>query len=82
MDRIPHPSRILKMADADMATMPTGIRAHEVFRYRHGPSSMHINLVMFDGGVQTWHIDECRDISGERNLLTVPNERVPIWKHW
>ncbi|HMP76114.1 MAG TPA: prepilin-type N-terminal cleavage/methylation domain-containing protein [Kiritimatiellia bacterium] len=65
-----NPGRALMFADGDGSAYSGGDPTVN-FRYRHGPGSALINVALFDGRVESWNIEECRQ-NGPRFLGGAP----------
>jgi len=78
IDRITKPSQILMFADGDAAIYSGGDPV-SAYRYRHGPDSRDINVLMFDGSAQSWSVEEA-NVEGPRFLGGAPMRTIPLWK--
>ncbi len=76
--RITRPAETLMFADGDSATFGQGA-PENAYRYRHGRNGRDIHVLMFDGSVQAWTIEEANTL-GPRFLGGAPPLTPPLLK--
>ena len=65
-------------ADGDTELYPGG-SPERAYRYRHGRMGRDIHVLMFDGAVQAWSVEEA-NAAGPRFLGGAPPLTPPLWK--
>lgn len=76
---IKKPSKALLLADG-RSDIFAGGKPQSAFTYRHGENGMFINVALFDGHVEEWNIEDCRDATSEKLLLGYDVVGAPLFK--